>query len=202
MISLSHKYIFIHIPKCCGSSIENILADDSCIFRSMTFPHNFNFKYPLNHCTLMDIKRSKVLYPNFDKFYSFTFVRNPFDRLVSEYFYLIGGNRALKDRKHNKDIKRELINLSNKESTGIQGCHCISQHKFINNDIDFIGRFENLQNDFDIVCDKVGIPRQQLPHVNKSEHKHYTEYYDDETRQIVAERYAKDIELFGYKFGE
>jgi tRNA A22 N-methylase len=73
----------------------------------------------------------------------------------------------------------------------------------LNEELDFIGRFENLLEDFGKVCSILNC-KNKLPHsqYNKKTPKRYTEYYNDETQQIVAEKYAKDIEHFGYKFGE
>ena len=66
--------------------------------------------------------------------------------------------------------------------------------------VDMYLRFENLQEDFDTMCVKIGIEKRELPHKNKSERIDYTEYYNDETRQFVADIFAKDIEYFGYEY--
>ena len=71
--------------------------------------------------------------------------------------------------------------------------------------MDFVGRFENRENDLQYISQKIGVNIDSNIHQRKIQmrnKKHYTEYYDDETRQIVAEKYAEDIEYFGYKFGK
>ena len=199
MISHQHKFIFVHIPKCGGTSIENFFGIDSGKFCKQTlcgFYKNYGW---LQHCTLAEMETDFNI--DINKFYCFTFVRNPWDRMVSSYFYDL--NR-IKDKKltfFNYVKNRPEINKYHKQ------CHERAQYNYIINQsnqpsMNYIGKLENLQQDFNIVCDKIGIPQQQLPHANKTDHKHYTEYYDDETREIVAEKYAKDIEYFGYKFGE
>jgi hypothetical protein len=196
--------------------------------------------YIANHkaaCTTLAKTLAKYGYTNRGTFevnisklnYVFTFVRNPYERLVSRYVHMKSFFIEEKDRPqslivdlvlesslkkyfdyHNIEFTEDnftfprFVKFAQKNSDR----HWESQiDKFERqvislDNIDFIGRFENLQEDFNIICDKIGIPRQQLPHKNKSKHKHYTEYYNDETRQIVAEKYAKDIEYFGYKFGK
>jgi hypothetical protein len=184
-----HKFIFVHIPKTAGRSIEKYLLNFDSIRERQ--PHHSITEY---------IKRVR----NFNSMFKFSFVRNPFERLLSEYFYI----RKMKgckckssfDSEYNTFKKfvisnaMEKCSFENHSSLQIE----MANPKYMN----FIGRFENLQEDFNTVCDKIGIPHQELQHKNKTKHKHYTEYYDDETRSIVAEKYAKDIEYFGYEFGE
>lgn len=147
----------------------------------------------------------------FKNYFKFSVVRNPFSRCVSEYFwYKRMKSNVLSFKQWVNTKLQDLIENSTRidnEYPKVLKMHNLEQFKFVYNElnesmVDYICKFENLQQDFNIVCDKIGIPRQQLPHVNKSKHKHYTEYYDDETREIVAKKYAKDIEYFRYKFGE
>jgi hypothetical protein len=142
------------------------------------------------------------------KYFNFCFVRNPWSRFLSAYSYLRRGGRGSRGDSQDAKIINQFENLKefsynfDKIKNDFVDKHFYEQVYWVDDKVDFIGRFENLQEDFNIICDKIGISQQQLTHKNKSKHKHYTEYYDDETREIVAEKYAKDIEYFGYEFGE
>ena len=190
MIIEDKKLIYIHINKCGGSSIESF-------FLGRTIG---------NHKVIMDFEES-LGSKGLNDYFKFSFVRNPWDKTVSFYNYhkkfnVLDTSSSLKDfllahpsscMPKNGSNYSHLMRSSNQidwltDSTGEVR-------------MDFIGRFENFQEDFNIVCDKIEIPRQQLPHINATKHKHYTEYYDEETKQIVAEVFAKDIEYFNYKFG-
>jgi hypothetical protein len=65
--------------------------------------------------------------------------------------------------------------------------------------VDYVGRFESLSDDFDIVCSTLGITATLERH-NTSKHRDYRSYYDEETKQMVANHWKEDIERFGYTF--
>jgi len=206
MVSDKYKCIFIHYPKTAGESMASALTPILQPKQQV----GFNNKHLLIGTTAKYLKNHFGV--KWQSYFKFSIVRNPWDRAISWYFHL---------RK-----KGDLLNPLNaceiaRKCSFLEFCKIVLQeekpkvetthftpfcHWALDEQgdsiLDFVGRFENLQQDFDTICKKIGIPRQVLPHNNGSKHKHYTEYYDDETKQIVAEKYAKDIEYFGYKFGE
>ena len=198
MISESHKFIFIHIPKCAGTSIENALRK-YCKRGFLGYDKNLKgFKQHANCEELLT--HNHITTEVCNSFFKFAFVRNPFDRAVSIYKY-IQKQESAKCRDNfilSKTFKQfaatNLISESGKNSIWFSDQY--SQVK----DCDFIGRFETLQADFDIVCQKLGITRNPLPVKNTTKHEHYSEYYDEETIEIVARKYHADIIRFGYKF--
>ena len=187
MINHKHKFIFVHIPKTGGTSIENFFGGCNKKHRSLSKMYNH---------LLFDIK----------DYFKFTFVRNPYDRIVSLFFYMVKDENR-NDVNFSSFVKNEVcwrINESRSSITRSGKRRHFSQQvdwfeNYNKNDF-YIGKFENFQKDFNVVCDKIGIPPQQLPHKNKSNHKHYSEYYTDETRALIAKKYADDIEYFKYKF--
>ena len=205
MICHTHKFIFIHIPKTGGTSIESVF-DPKAVVKDVRF----------KHYTLCDYNNLRGDHHNYFKF---SFVRNPWDMTVSMYQYLWHKKTGWGPGWRNKHkhfskltfeewVKHPAFKFPTIKSANVNS-HLSGENGTFsswiacdNSTVDFVGRFETLQQDFNTVCDKIGIPRQELPHINKTNHKHYTEYYDDETREIVAEKYARDIERFGYEFEE
>lgn len=166
----------------------------------------YNIKFP--------DEKHQTLPEGYQTHFKFTFVRNPWARILSTYHDKVKKqwSDTYPEEYHHFRIKRYkrfagkdfkyFINNFNLN----QDRHTMTQESLFPVDIvDYIGKFENLQQDFDTVCSKIGLDPHPLPHKNSSKpanYKHYTEYYDEETREIVAKKYAKDIELFGYEFGE
>ena len=177
--SIIKKFIFVDIPKTGGSSINKVLH-----------------KYASDLSIHIPISNYGNIPPNY---FTFTFVRNPWDWIVSWYFY------RKKEYNDETPFKPWLMckNSSAYSGAGI-GLSC-DQSFFVidlNGDIsvNFIGRFENLQSDFDIVCKRICIPSVSLPVMNSTKHKPYQEYYDDESRYFVEHKFCRDIQLFGYTF--
>lgn len=147
-------------------------------------------RYDGHHVPLYELKKTYPdIYRKRNDYFKFSFTRNPWDKLVSAWKFL--QRRKYKPSKCNfkEFVKKNTVWIGVEMNT-----------IDFSNGCDFIGKFENLQEDFDFICEKIGEPKKKLGHFNKTKHDHYTSYYDDETREIVQKKYAKDIEYFGYKF--
>lgn len=214
MLCKQYKCLFVHIPKTAGQSIETaFLSKMGLDWESreslLLKPNNDPAKGPprLAHLTAEEYVRHGYLSSTeFNSYVKFSIVRNPWSRLASEYRYMYQPFCSFRDF---------LDKYFPRPEDDDYGCcqdryrHIIPQHQFIFGKdgrtlVDEIGRFENLQDDFERIIQGLGLPDVALPHVNKSNSVNavYTDLYDDETREIVANLYKDDIRIFGYGFGD
>ncbi len=202
------RVLFIHIPKCAGVAI--FFALEKLVDLVRLGPHS----------KAVDIFDLHKQYNN-TEYFVFTFVRNPWDRLVSTFFYFMRAGRAPIDqrrrdtilKKYNGRFKEFVLDIENwinlKEDDSIYPDryipHFRPQYEYIydkdgNCLVDFIGKVETLDKDFEKLCKILSLNNASLKRKNKTSHKKYFKYYDNETRDIVAHYYEKDIELFNYQF--
>lgn len=196
MISHKLKFIFIHIPKTSGSSLSLFLKDfiDNDVI-PVSGP--MGEKQQLSVICEKTKKDINHVYINYYKntygekindYFKFTIVRNPYDRMLSFYFWSKGEN----NQKFNRN---EFINF-------IKNMKWSDQHRFIDNTFHII-HFENLINELkNIECFKNIVDFNNYPTLNASSNskRNYNKIYDKELKDLVFKKCKKDFELFGYEY--
>lgn len=187
-----HKAIFIHIPKTAGISLK----------RTLGVPEDVGHAdYLAFHAASPEKCRS---------YFKFAFVRNPWDRLLSAYSFLQAGGIPKWDLFWRVQLMSGVTSfeefvLERLENAVVNNAlHFRPQYSFIsdasgNVKMDFVGRFETIEADFAQVAERLGID-PSLERLNESEHASYQAAYTPAMSEVVARLYARDIELFGYRF--
>ncbi|MGB9474120.1 MAG: sulfotransferase family 2 domain-containing protein [Candidatus Udaeobacter sp.] len=200
MISIQKRFLFVHIPKTAGNSIQSVLRDYSedelvALRSEQDGVERFGLRNPKykikKHSTLAEY-RVALGETQFSNLYKFTCVRNPWDRMVSYYFTPTQNTAAWNRKKFRTIIVKAL------SAAEYLGLNQDKEDPFQN--VNYIMRFENLVDDFRIVCRTLDISPATLPQYNRSNREHYSSYYDDELRELVRARFAAEIERFGYTF--
>lgn len=201
-VSHRHKFIYIHVPRTAGTSVASALMNQRVRFTFFgKLPpgslNEFRTRWA-HHIAAVNLK---PLVPPWDRYFKFAFVRNPWDRAISAYFY----HKQKVDRHR---ASRSLVEIFKKVKSFDDWVHHgftihPSAHYVADRDgklmVDFVGRFENLETDFAEICSKIGI-KANLAHKNGSIHGPYQQYYTPETEEIIRKQCTSDIELFGYRF--
>ena len=196
MICYHKKYIFNRVFKTGSSSIVKMLipyAHTMSRELSQKSVDKFTTHIPSSTIKRLLFEDKKM---DWDEYFKFGFVRNPWDRELSNYFF--NGGKL----KPPEDISfKEWLNM-NLRKDGIIHDHNTPQCDYLT-DVDYIARFENYDEEVKYLFNRIGVPMSQpVKHIFKTEHKPYWEYYDDADIMKVHQWYEKDIEMYNYEFGE
>lgn len=183
------KCIFIHTPKTAGTSISKAVYG------------NDPWHYSVSELEKINKKK-------FKRYFKFSFVRNPWERMFSTYNYskkwiLMNPHTSIRFMEKYNNFT-DFIEFGLSEELVKNHYFFWTYTKYLtknNNDleINFCGRFENLESDFQKIRDLIGC-NNTLPTLNKSTHENYRDHYSEKTKDKVYKLYKKDIHLFNYDF--
>lgn len=186
MVSDKYKFIFVHITKTGGCSVMKALG-----------VHENR-----DHRPALTLKR--MIPKKWEEYYKFSFVRNPWERLVSVYFYCKKRNETIIKslRQHGKQFQTWAPIILGRRKPEYYLASQLSRitDKQGNIMVDFIGRNEYFARDIAIIQEKLNRPLAPPQYVNVSSHKHYSAYYTPTLIKLVEEVYKEDIEYFNYKY--
>jgi len=204
LISESKSFLFVHVQKTAGTSLAEILkphalnpasgrmnklASDLGLVRDW---RKFHFR---KHANLRKAQ-SVIPAPVYDGLFKFAFVRNPWERLVSWYQYVQRTplHEDCRPGETFADFAARFLEKPRRaqwwmieDLNGVMG-------------LDYVGRFENLNDDIAYLCQRIGIKAQTLPHRNKMADKDYRTFYDDRLALAVKNNWTREIDAFGYTF--
>ena len=180
--------------RCGGRSIESFFNN---------YRHHRQILQNVDHRPLTYWEKE---YPQeYKTYFKWGTVRNPWAMKVSRYFGGINNSKKAKKYGWNKETFRQHIK---KRCTDLKDNNNVYKRYFLNSKgkmgLDFVAKIENIEEDFNTVCDKIGIRRQKLPHIGNTQKKRkpYWHYYDEETADLVYQNHREVIDLYGYEFGK
>jgi hypothetical protein len=205
LISIKHQFIFIHIHKTAGTSLESALQKYLSPFEinlSRSFPGPIKAK-ELKVNLEKFWQSLHLTQQSFDNYFKFAVVRNPWDHQVSLYHHI------LRDPNHfQHNTVKNLGNFDRYVEWLVkESCQPLQKDFLADQDgnmiVDFIGCFETINSDFQEICQKLNV-QAELPHLNKNTNNRtkFYEYYNSETKQMLYEYFQKDIDFFNYSFPE
>lgn len=216
LISHDPCFIFFHVAKVAGLSLREALSPYTME------PDKFKIRRPvkmvdgkinplyviwdstLTHATALSTQK-ELGDSIFQSYFKFAFVRNPWDWHVSMYHFILKETAHIQHQRVKamsgfNAYVRWVISEKKPFARGAtrfqKDMLCNEQGEII---VDFVGRFENLADDFAYICAYLDL-QAVMPYLNKSKHRAYQSYYDTETYDLVAEHFKDDIALFGYDF--
>ena len=225
MVSHKYKFMFIHVGRTAGCSIERALCDKYCgdesqiqqgkwvlykgcdSFYETALANKMDTDIAAGHWCNVELK-SFFGEDVYDEYLKFTIVRNPWQRMLSQY-------KKTDSKKNGVTFRDWIINSFVKKNGSMterfyKPCMWWISDSDGKNEMDYIIRYENLEEDFNMLLKKLGITDKiklqkvnPLPKLQKDDDidtKNYQNYYDEETKKIINDNFKEDIEEFGYEF--